>query len=183
MAVKTFTTGEVLTAADTNTYLANSGLQYVASGTFTNAAAFDVTGFSSTYDFYKLFMSIQATTTTGTITGVVYSGSTARNTGYYGASMRIGYLGTSGVVLTRNNGANFGLSNSNATQTNQIDATIRGIGNRTFNISLQYMDNENFDAMVGGYSLTPATSSFDMIRISCTNNITGQWNLMGVRKG
>jgi hypothetical protein len=26
MAIKTFTTGEVLTAADTNTYLANSGL-------------------------------------------------------------------------------------------------------------------------------------------------------------
>jgi hypothetical protein len=29
MAIKTFTTGEVLTAADTNTYLANSGLVYV----------------------------------------------------------------------------------------------------------------------------------------------------------
>ena len=33
MAIKTFTTGEVLTAADTNTYLANSGLVYVTSYT------------------------------------------------------------------------------------------------------------------------------------------------------
>lgn len=183
MAVKTFTTGEVLTAADTNTYLANSGLQYVSSGTFTNAASFDVTGFSSTFDYYKVFMSIQATTTTGVITGVIYSGATARNTSYYGASFRMGYLGTSAVILTRNNAANFALGNSNATQTNQIDATVRGIGNRTFNINFQYMDNENIDAVVGGYTNTNATSSFDMIRISCTNNITGQWNLLGVRKG
>ncbi len=29
MAVKTFTTGEVLTAADTNTYLNNGGLVYI----------------------------------------------------------------------------------------------------------------------------------------------------------
>jgi hypothetical protein len=28
MAIKTFTTGEVLTASDTNTYLANSGLVF-----------------------------------------------------------------------------------------------------------------------------------------------------------
>jgi len=41
MAIKTFTTGEVLTAADTNTYLTNSGFQYVSSGSFTNAASFD----------------------------------------------------------------------------------------------------------------------------------------------
>jgi hypothetical protein len=33
MAIKTFTTGEVLTASDTNTYLANSGLVYVKSQT------------------------------------------------------------------------------------------------------------------------------------------------------
>jgi hypothetical protein len=29
MAIKTFTTGEVLTASDTNTYLANAGLVFV----------------------------------------------------------------------------------------------------------------------------------------------------------
>ena len=31
MAIKTFTTGEVLTASDTNTYLANAGLVYITS--------------------------------------------------------------------------------------------------------------------------------------------------------
>ena len=41
MAVKTFTTGEVLTAADTNTYLANSGLVYVSTTDF-NATSVNI---------------------------------------------------------------------------------------------------------------------------------------------
>jgi hypothetical protein len=56
MAIKTFTTGEVLTAADTNTYLANSGLVYISSTTVGTAVA-SVTvssAFSSTYDNYKI---------------------------------------------------------------------------------------------------------------------------------
>jgi len=55
MAIKTFTTGEVLTAADTNTYLANSGLVYVASTTFTSSSSIVVDNcFSSTYDNYRV---------------------------------------------------------------------------------------------------------------------------------
>jgi hypothetical protein len=59
MAIKTFTTGEVLTAADTNTYLANSGLVYVKSQTIGSAVASQaVTGaFSSTYDHYLIQIS------------------------------------------------------------------------------------------------------------------------------
>ena len=53
MAVKTFTT-ETLTSADTNTYLANSGLVYVTSATIgTTVSSVTVSGaFSSTYDNY-----------------------------------------------------------------------------------------------------------------------------------
>jgi len=57
MAIKTFTTGEVLTASDTNTYLANSGLVYVNSYTFTGQTFVDFTissVFSSTYDNYRV---------------------------------------------------------------------------------------------------------------------------------
>jgi hypothetical protein len=56
MAVKTFTTGEVLSSADTNTYLANSGLVVVKSQTIGSAvSSVTVTGaFSSTYDAYKI---------------------------------------------------------------------------------------------------------------------------------
>ena len=56
MAIKTFTSGSVLTAADTNTYLTNSGLVYIAQGELTSSTASltfnDV--FSSTYDNYRI---------------------------------------------------------------------------------------------------------------------------------
>ena len=55
MAVKTFTT-EVLTSADTNTYLANSGLVYVTSATIgTGVSSVTVSSaFNSTYDNYLI---------------------------------------------------------------------------------------------------------------------------------
>ena len=56
MAIKTFTTGEVLTAADTNTYLANSGLVFVKSQTVGSGVG-SVTvpdAFSATYDNYLI---------------------------------------------------------------------------------------------------------------------------------
>lgn len=56
MAVKTFTTGEVLTAADTNTYLANSGLVFVKSQTVgTTVSSVTVSNaFSATYKNYRI---------------------------------------------------------------------------------------------------------------------------------
>ena len=61
MAIKTFTAGEVLTASDTNTFLANSGLVFVKSQSVTGGAGVaSVTvsnAFSSTYDSYKIIYS------------------------------------------------------------------------------------------------------------------------------
>lgn len=57
MAIKTFTTGEVLTASDTNTYLANAGLVFVKSVNVgaSNVSFVDVTDvFSSMYDNYLI---------------------------------------------------------------------------------------------------------------------------------
>lgn len=59
MAIKTFTTGEVLTAANTNTYLANSGLVYVTHGTVTGTPT-SITvssAFNSTFDHYRIVIS------------------------------------------------------------------------------------------------------------------------------
>jgi hypothetical protein len=58
MAIKTFTTGEVLTAADTNTYLANSGLVYIQQQTIGSAVASVTVSncFSSTYDNYRILI-------------------------------------------------------------------------------------------------------------------------------
>ena len=57
MAVKTFTTGEVLTASDTNTYLNNGGLVYITQVNLTGSAVSVTSCFSSTYDSYRIVVS------------------------------------------------------------------------------------------------------------------------------
>jgi hypothetical protein len=59
MAIKTFTTGEVLTASDTNTYLANSGLVYVKSQTIgvSQTSVVVSSAFSADFDNYKIIIS------------------------------------------------------------------------------------------------------------------------------
>ena len=56
MAIKTFTAGSVLTAADTNTYLANAGLVYVTSKTWTSTSSAQQIDncFTSAFDNYKI---------------------------------------------------------------------------------------------------------------------------------
>lgn len=61
MAVKTFTTGEVLTASDTNTYLANAGWNYITQTSMGTTTSVDNV-FSSTYSHYRIIMSANSTT-------------------------------------------------------------------------------------------------------------------------
>ena len=82
MAIKTFTTGEVLTAADTNTYLANSGLVYVKQQAFSGSATAQVTScFSSTYDNYRLVFGCTSAPAGGAVVKVnMLSGTTPNAT-------------------------------------------------------------------------------------------------------
>ena len=105
MAIKTFTTGEVLTASDTNTYLANSGLVYIKSQIISSGVT-SVTvsnAFSADYDNYLI-----------TIDNIVISaasgfpftlGSTA--TGYYYAGVTVFYSSGTTTNETANNGTVF----------------------------------------------------------------------------
>ena len=56
MAIKTFTTGEVLTSSDTNTYLNSGGLVYIASGALSSTATNFANCFSATYDNYRIIV-------------------------------------------------------------------------------------------------------------------------------
>jgi hypothetical protein len=83
MAIKTFTTGEVLTAADTNTYLANSGLVYITQATLTGAAVSIQGCFSATYDSYLLQFSNAKTTGAAVNTWQLLNGATPITTATY----------------------------------------------------------------------------------------------------
>lgn len=65
MAVKTFTTGEVLTASDTNTYLANSGSVYITTASFSGASSVSVDNcWTSTFTNYQVVVNITSATST-----------------------------------------------------------------------------------------------------------------------
>jgi hypothetical protein len=105
MAVKTFTS-EILTSADTNTYLANSGLVYVASATLPAAASISVNSvFTSTYTNYRVLVWGLKTTTSTDVNFKLRAGGTDNSANYYSTSIFAG--GGSIASTSENNQANF----------------------------------------------------------------------------
>lgn len=184
MAIKTFTAGSVLTASDTNTYLANAGLVYVNGGSFTGATSFDVTGFSSTYTYYKLVYRAIRADTSGALVfyGQLYSGATARTTGYYASAFFTSYLGTTGVGYTANNSSSFmaGLADSGGYGIQSFD--IQGMTSATFTITGNAWDYGNARQYALGASHAVSETN-DKIRMSVsTGTATGTWRLYGYRE-
>jgi hypothetical protein len=106
MAIKTFTAGAVLTAADTNTYLANSGLVYVKSQTVGSAVS-SVTvssAFSTDYDNYRILYTNGLSS--GTAIGISMKlGSEV--TGYYSAMANVSYSTAVVSGVSQNNDSIF----------------------------------------------------------------------------
>ena len=93
MAIKTFTTGEVLTASDTNTYLANAGLVYITATTVTAQTTVVIDNcFTSTYAHY--FITYNFTTSiAGQYTALrLRAGGTPKDVNYD----RVGFFTTTG---------------------------------------------------------------------------------------
>lgn len=84
MAIKTFTSGEVLTAADTNTYLANSGLVYIGGGTLAPAGTIAVNGcFTSAYTNYRILLWQTVLSAAGDVFFNMRASGTSSVTNYY----------------------------------------------------------------------------------------------------
>jgi hypothetical protein len=107
MAIKTFTSGEVLTAADTNTYLANAGLVLVKSQTIGNAVSTVTVSscFNSTYDAYRV---VVVGGTGSTTDGIAVGMSGGPGSGYYYGLVYATYASTAvNANVNTNNGANW----------------------------------------------------------------------------
>jgi len=106
MAIKTFTTGEVLTASDTNTYLANAGLVYVTSTTIGTAVSSVTVSncFTATYDTYRIVVSGQGSASNNENGILTLNGGT---TEYYGGLIYGLAGGTAPLLAAHNNTANF----------------------------------------------------------------------------
>jgi hypothetical protein len=105
MAIKTFTTGELLTASDTNTYLANSGLVYIKQQTIGSGVATAVVAdaFSATYDNYKITIHGGVASTLTSLTFIL----TGSATQYYSALSYVAYGTTTPLAASDNNAASW----------------------------------------------------------------------------
>ena len=184
MAVKTFTSGEVLTALDTNTYLANSGLVHVAQVVASNSATVAVNNcFSSTYDAYKIVITEWSSSLAAGARMVL--GSTT--TGYYWSGLFVDYLG----AITSPAGTNQAYFNFNFV----TDGTTNGSGGiielqnpylaRNTTMQSAGTDNRTTGAFVrlsGGY-LANLTSYTGFTFFGSSGNQTCRINVYGYRKG
>ena len=106
MAVKTFTTGEVLTASDTNTYLNNGGLVYITSTTIGSAVSAVTVSNLPAWDSYQIVINNSTLSTAANVSLKVRTGTTNSTTGYYGVFYYSDWAaGTSGQAGDNNAGA------------------------------------------------------------------------------
>jgi hypothetical protein len=183
MAIKTFTTGEVLTAADTNTYLANSGLVFVKQQTVGSGVS-SVTvsdAFNSTYENYEIIYTGGTQSTTQSLN--LRLGTS--NTNYFNVLIYAAWSG--GAVST--------VGNQNAN-----DWVFMGYGNTTnawLKVSLfqpflaknTFLSSPHaqFSANVGGYNagfLNDTTSHTEFTITPAGGTLTGGTiSVYGYRKG
>jgi len=184
MAIKTFTTGEVLTASDTNTYLANSAMTYITTLTASNTAvsAFVDGVFTSTYQNYMIigdwFTGGNATLSFRLRVG----GSDDMTASYYDR----GNQNTTGAVAAINNLAVtagfFGASTSSDYAHTQQTLFFPQIASRRTAWNLQSVDSWNVQ-MYSASGVDITTSQFDGIKfISSSGNITGTFRFYGIRQ-
>ncbi len=124
MAIKTFSVGEVLTASDTNTFLANSGLVYVTSTTVGSAVTTVTVSncFTSTYDNYRITFAGSQPSATDSFRLMIGSGAT---NDHYGTMNYDAYYGTVSGVLRVNNGASiYAVLNEAGNKTAQFSCDI-----------------------------------------------------------
>lgn len=189
MAIKTFTTGEVLTASDTNTYLANSGLVVVKQVSFTSAADSGTNFqsiFNSTYDSYKIVCHSITAATNGALPRMTfyYGTNTEQVTTYYSAVTNSIFNGTSNLTSV-NNGAYIGLG---AACDNIGDSgfvvDILGVGSAgKGTVNIQYVDAYNGSFASGG-GLVGTSQTYTGVKFfMSTGNIAMTATVYGYRKG
>jgi len=181
MAVKTFTTGEVLTASDTNTYLANSGLVYVTSASLSGQTGVNIDNcFTSTFRNY-LIVADFTTSASETVIYQMRSGGTT-NTGSNTDSLQTYMIWGSTTVyanqLTNQNYAYFGYGN-----TNGAGVALTLFGPQLAKYTYSASENPMADYRSTSWSKHNVATQYDGIRIASygTNTITGRILVYGYR--
>jgi hypothetical protein len=189
MAIKTFTTGEILTASDTNTYLANSGLVYITKGTLSSTTTDFVGCFSSTYDNYRIVIDSLNPNSSSDLYWRMLTGSTPAATADY-SWFTNGFL-DSGVASTSNAaGQTLGYTGYTQTVGSFVGGTITmdvigpNLNQRTF-CHTQAIGYYGTFGNRGGGSHYNVVAQYTGIRFltATAATITGNVTIYGYRKG
>ena len=182
MPVPDFSPGEVLTASAMDSI----GMWRVGGGTFTNAASFDVTGFTSTYTNFRLVMNVGRASGAGgaAIAGRARTVSSEYNTNYFGAGWRVIFNGTSSAVGARNAGTDFDaglVQNVESPMLSTLEITGMNTTAKQFMITAHHFDPVNSGSTTYAYQCQELTLNLDRIRFTCSVNMSGNWKLFGYK--
>lgn len=182
MSVKQFTTGEVLTASDTNTFLANSMAQYVTSGTVTGTPS-SITvssAFNSTYDHYRIVISNLVVGTSCQIRMTLGSQITQY---YYGNPLTT----FAGGAYEKNNGSNsafIDIGPASSAFGNDFNFDVMGpfLSTRTKFNGFGYSNSNSFGGL--GSGLVDVNTSFTAFTLTCSAGTmsAGKVDVFGYRK-
>jgi hypothetical protein len=173
MAIKTFTTGEVLTASDTNTYLNNGGLVYVGGGALATATTLFQGVFTSTYRDYRIIIDAIGTSASADvylrllIGSSETTGATANN---YWAYRGITTASVSSDTVAGSNAAFFTGVTSVGTYT--------GIGHSIIDISNPQTANKTI-ASINSFYLT--TAAYSTRNGGCAFDTTAQFDGFAIK--
>lgn len=184
MAIKTFASGEILTASDTNTYLANSGLVYVTSTTFSGTTVNVNNCFTASYDNYRVI--IEVATITGNVVPLLQMRTGTTNTGgtayaYSGADFLPASVSSQGNTATSS--WRIGAHSAGAAGVDVIEFYNPYAAKYTgFTATTQgsYTPDSRFLVMAGGY--LGNTTSYDGFSWQVGGTCTGTITVFGYRK-
>jgi len=180
----TFVTGQVFTAADAN-LMANAGLVYVASTTFSGSTGVEMSNcFSSTYDNYEIHTTVYGSATTNTSfqlmtgTNTKDTSATYNRVGWYWTTAFTNFNATGQTVWFNANHGTTASSYSNSQMT-IYRPNVSGV--KTESRLRSYSGDSNLTVNIDQY--TDATTAYTGIYFLPTSgNITGTITIFGYRK-
>lgn len=189
MAVKTFTTGEVLTASDTNTYLNNGGLVYVSGGSHSSTSPLEVDGcWTAQFRNYRLVLTnVQVGSSSAVRLNFRASGATNNTNNYQYAFRGLRANGASGDTSSGGNltFAEIGIFIDDTTDVFGaaiIDITQPQIAERTFGLCNSVGLESAYQFRQGGF-VHNTTTQFDGFALSLSGggNLTCNYDIYGYR--
>lgn len=182
MAIKTFTTGEVLTASDTNTYLANSGLVYITSATVGSGVTTVTVSscFSATYDDYRIMLNGIDSSSLNNIVKMTLSNSSS--TTYSSVLFYTTFAGSSGFSGATSTAAGFNVSyGGDVSDTNAVIDVRNPFASKRTTFTSQ-CSNNSISANGGGCDTSTNSSTGFTLSVSPDTLTGGTITVYGYRK-